>query len=1406
MKMKKRLFVVFLLAILSVFLGVSALAAAPDIYADNIAAISDRCTRLNAIMDTYAELDDSAGKDIAIRTSTVIVEHYNRINNLRADPRISSQALQDEIELIYLKGAVSGECAWIYESHIGELDEAASVRVRDCYLQTLGAISAYTEIAELEASERRYPSDISVAVYTEKIGMLYTSDDSTEVAVIAAGAVEDIKKIAEGTLTEVTYEEVYLRAKEDISVQRIRERAVESFAEIYDKIYTEGSYVNNGSTDKNIAYFLYSVKNSSAIEEFNLNIKDAVGKVLAEVFSGSSGEYAEGLLSEINNSLDALIDEADREGQIVSAAGIFEGLSFRLAVANGKDELCDHVKSSGISNESIDALLLEYNGEGGIFDSCISEAQIASELGRGKLCVDFTVCLYTCEARAREMFEGFDFSDAERRIEELYAPNYNAIKCAQTLAKAKDLYEKACEEAYELLSTLEVEVYLVKHSYVILKSEGEIALSDKDALLAALVEFGELSDGAKDMLSEEISDLAEKYKAVCAQQIISYSDSAGREAVARSYGEQVRGVEFRDSESFIEITDRILQKAEGAFELYDVYESYLSQAEQFGVGAEYKSELTDMRELYLTKIFNIDHTEGAVEDKLAALLTSGDIELCRIYCVGRIDALGGVGDSSAVSGIIEASKDTLRFADSTDKLQEGVQRAILEVYKQRSCEALYLSLCEYNTRISELGYIKDSDKNIKCAQNTSKYELAVSELQGALTVTAAEQIGESAKEYFESVLSEARSLDQMEAIRVFGERAAAIQAERVVEVGTLGYLSAAEISGIEGRFSSALDSILSKFARCESIAALEAELAAARDSFSEIFAAATLQNLENARKSIGERIGEKFKSYAVADYTAENYKLIHDAYSRALSKLEGAQSIDEFIATMEGAYTAMASVTSIFEETRAEMLDELRRAYEAIEPIADRYPQGEFARIQGIYLGTQEEIKGATSSMGHEALRALTSERIALMRKVKVEWVSSGGLSSTSGGGGGYPAGYDVRAGGLWALVFGSDGLDFDVKLSVSLKDTEKRHSSAIKAAVKNSTVSYVGEIPMNNAEIAQILKGSEIKGVVDIKLSHGGVIYDSFSGVYRVKILLPQYLREYNSLSVAYISDDGSVKLYETEIESGFLVFETEHFSEFIIIGEKRIDLSPVIIVLSILAIAECVCLIILKFLYESEKTAVWGVGPIFPMSVILPRGGAVISGILVAIDIALGVYIAVMSLKLIRRRRERVELSELEDDSARDFGDDGEEESVKDVVLGGEYTPTAPATIAGTGVSPMPCLPALLDSVSAEEADSLISDSSIPSMLVISESNSGICRGCKKTFVNIDTISDNFSAGDTVSLKELKEKRLIPQSACYLKVLARGVLDKPLVIKAQSFSNNAVKMIALTGGTAVLEGGSEI
>lgn len=70
------------------------------------------------------------------------------------------------------------------------------------------------------------------------------------------------------------------------------------------------------------------------------------------------------------------------------------------------------------------------------------------------------------------------------------------------------------------------------------------------------------------------------------------------------------------------------------------------------------------------------------------------------------------------------------------------------------------------------------------------------------------------------------------------------------------------------------------------------------------------------------------------------------------------------------------------------------------------------------------------------------------------------------------------------------------------------------------------------------------------------------------------------------------------------------------------------------------------------------------------------------------------------------------------------------------------------------------------------------------------------RKCIVNIDTLSRHFAAGDTADLAAMKAKGLVPAKETAVKVLARGVLNKPLTVVADDFSVDAVKMILLTGG----------
>ena len=69
----------------------------------------------------------------------------------------------------------------------------------------------------------------------------------------------------------------------------------------------------------------------------------------------------------------------------------------------------------------------------------------------------------------------------------------------------------------------------------------------------------------------------------------------------------------------------------------------------------------------------------------------------------------------------------------------------------------------------------------------------------------------------------------------------------------------------------------------------------------------------------------------------------------------------------------------------------------------------------------------------------------------------------------------------------------------------------------------------------------------------------------------------------------------------------------------------------------------------------------------------------------------------------------------------------------------------------------------------------------------------------VNVGALNAHYEGGETVEISSLKEKKLINPECKRIKILARGELDKPLTIYAESFSQKAIEKIKQQGGRAI-------
>ena len=328
-----------------------------------------------------------------------------------------------------------------------------------------------------------------------------------------------------------------------------------------------------------------------------------------------------------------------------------------------------------------------------------------------------------------------------------------------------------------------------------------------------------------------------------------------------------------------------------------------------------------------------------------------------------------------------------------------------------------------------------------------------------------------------------------------------------------------------------------------------------------------MQDIEAVRWELSSRLGEIYGALKASDYTPEKYAIIKKYYKDAMNELSKSDSVIQMNAVFERAYAEIVGVSSIFEDTAVECIAKIRSVYEIARSISDRYSKAEFERLTQIYLCALDSIEESEASFGTEKLYDISESAVREMSAIKTDWTSTGEISARSVENADYPAGYNIEQNGFWGVLESSDGLLFDAALSIVPMKEEGLHKEMLKKAVKDNLVSYVGDLPISDEKIAEILKGSEIKGLFDIKLIRSGKIFDELSGEYTVCILLPKDIRTERGLKVVCLNDDGSAEYHDARRVGNSLVFSTEHLSEFLIVGEKNSNFMPVIIGVCLLA-----------------------------------------------------------------------------------------------------------------------------------------------------------------------------------------------------------------------------------------------
>ncbi len=454
---------------------------------------------------------------------------------------------------------------------------------------------------------------------------------------------------------------------------------------------------------------------------------------------------------------------------------------------------------------------------------------------------------------------------------------------------------------------------------------------------------------------------------------------------------------------------------------------------------------------------------------------------------------------------------------------------------------------------------------------------------------------------------------------------------------------------------------------------------------------------------------------------------------------------------------------------RSDAAKQLKAIYEDLLKRQGDYAPEQLARLKSLYAQALSDtgaylLPDATEKA---TLSHTVASAIAAMQAVPLDRLSTSADSTYVG---------SVEAKGEIAA---------NASLTIlSSAHTPEEIAKRIQQAAKEDRIGLADGSSLPKA-LRKRLKECSVSAAMDIQLNNTAAVS---STCYALSVSLSDHIDLSRVLGVISIREDGSMEFHEASVEELLLQFQASHFSEYYVVSEGAVNLLPWILLLGLVLVCEGGILFALYRRRHHEPTTAVANSLFLPLSLLriayTPKGGLAVLGLMGVAAVALGVWIAALLLaeRKAAKRNARAKIPALVAPVTV-----GCLEGAKD----SEPLPTVPDFSA---------LPPPLSEVTAEDAELLMSDEEAAEYRQIEYEDEEEYCGNKRAQINLDSIAKHFEEGEIVHLNSLKEKKLISKNVGFVKILARGTLDKPLTVLAQDFSTAAVKMILLTGGKPVV------
>lgn len=1374
-----------------------------DFLAENYDLAEHYSSLLAAECGTYSGMDTSDQKEVSKNVVSAINLYRKKLLDLQSHPDASLRLLSAEAKLAYAQGLAVGRIAWIYRYNISSLkSESAIATVQNAYAEYLAEIERAADGEVLDARADVMCRNLNNLLYREMIGELAAKNDSLASSSIIAGGLSKLSLISSDDLLGREHANLYVAIKKDLLLQRTRDALSSDLEDIFSVTHPGEDHQNHSA----VALFVYKLKNAGDVSQMNSAMLEATSSLI-EVERNKIYSYL--YVQKLSVALGEECVKASKEERAASLLPFFENYPVDLKRASYKDDIRDMTLGHESSDAEFERIEKVYNADGGRLDLVSSAKEFENEFIRAKYTVECYKRLLSASAELSIIlgkYENNDFSESAIKKYEISLTELDKISGIEFEKSCLAVLDSYVKQINGILNEAKAERYLLDHRSIISKPDDALSTDDEIAARHALDDYTKLPEDVAKALTSQVLTIAEKYNIILSQKIRAYmlSDALYLD-LCENICNELQTLSKNNIAEFYNNCDLVLKKAETLCAVIISYRELCGDELYQSYNASEREDLVNICRSVCVELCALDVNDKTIfESELEEIQSDARLALIRINEIARVRIAMGASDDAEIKAIFAECKAKILASFSKSDIISLSQKAIFKINRLLCAEKVEEEAEKLKYEIEATKFLSTDEKRTFVANVNSLMSAAVKDALVAENTTVLSFIWTT---FSDGIAKERESASALEITRsrenylsLFEKEVTKLQSE----LRTMLHLTSSESDVFFNKTSSLLTSFKSAIASAKDAASIAQTYSSNLDILHSIKLEAENVNLDGYKEKL-RTIYDNMKQCS-DKYSVENYNRVLQIISDSIAQTDGCGSISACDRILEDTKISIGLINDLLDDAKQAALASLESKVSECMRYSSLYSPSAVSAIEEIMTEAKRHIDSFSVIESIPELERAASIYLDRIRDVRRDYVtnSQNGLEFISQGAQ-YPLNHNT-ASSLWGLVMMPGSLPSDAELSiVPLRPDELDGiRTLLKKSIRNKSISFFGG-EVSSDKLALIRKGTIALGV-DITLSDCPQILSPFN----LQLLLPQSFSDENVLGVVFIKDDGSAEFYSVLQRDLLISLDLSHLSKYYVITESTLDLSPLIIFLTVLIGIEMIALVVLLIIRRNRKrkendmfplvcASFVNPLPILSLAKIRPEGAITTVVFLSVAALAAGCALALLlKAELSERKSAKNKAFPTHRSRAQEeYCEQAKLASARRAMLKPKrYELEAPKD------QPQICEDSesederVLCAVAVKLDDGDNTFETVPSD---EREYDPAPRHRFKYELNLDVIAQKFDSDDLITLELLKRKHLVPKKADYLKILARGALSKPLTIEANDFSRAAEEMLTAVGGRAI-------